>query len=230
MMPGEGADSFASDTGQSGVPEPGRCEQDRQEGRVVREACAVQSLVHHRRLAVEKMDEAKKLAEKCGMVLHLPPPYPLTLDDMKKPTMSREEARDQVIEREATPSDLGDNLDSAKVSEESLPQSKTHIPSPEKFRAWNARILPGGTVSCPYAWRETWVHHEGTVFCCDTNNFPHPMGAVPKERITKIWNGEKYRRLRERLIDGEVYAACRHCHVMGQIEHPEDPLSFVKEA
>jgi radical SAM protein with 4Fe4S-binding SPASM domain len=164
------------------------------------------------------------------MDLQLPSPYTLTAHDMDQPIVSREEARQRVIERPPAPAASNNQAGSTKPSEECGLQDPSPIQRPETLRARNARIVPGGTVSCPYAWRELWIHHQGTVSCCDTNNFPLPMGEVPRDRITDLWNNETYQQLRRRLRNGEVYAACRHCHVTGQTEHPEDPLSFVKEA
>ena len=54
------------------------------------------------------------------------------------------------------------------------------------------------------------------------------MGSVPRYRVTEAWNGEVYQQLRRRLVSGEVHAACRHCHVMGRDENPDNPLAFVK--
>ena len=195
---------------------------------VVPGAFAIMSLVNHKRLAMEKMNKAKAVAERCGMFLKLPPPYLLSPEDEKQPFTSREEIRERLMggDLEATPPE--DNLPSDEKEAESSSHIVADIPSPEEIRALNARIIPGRPVPCPYAWRETWVHQQGEVLCCDTNNFPFQIGTIPKDRITDLWNGEKYQELRKRLVNGEVYTSCRHCHVVGQIDSPEDPLSFVK--
>jgi MoaA/NifB/PqqE/SkfB family radical SAM enzyme len=195
---------------------------------VVPEAFGIQSLVHHKRLAVEKYAEARKTAERCGIFLKLPAPFALTPEEEEQPIMSREEAKEMLLGGGGEAGACKDAPERAESPEECPSQDKGHIPSPEKIRAWTGRLLPGKPVHCIYAWREIWVHHQGAVMCCDTNNFPHRMGTLPDEKVSAIWNGEKYQELRRRLLEGEVYAACRHCHVMSQIDNPEDPLSFVK--
>jgi radical SAM protein with 4Fe4S-binding SPASM domain len=177
---------------------------------------------------MEKYKEARKAAERRGIPLKLPAPFALTPEEEKQPIMSREEAKEMVMGKGGEAGACQDGRQPAEPPAESPPDKKGHIPSPEAIRAYNARILPGRPVGCPYAWHEIWIYHQGEVSCCDTSNFPHIMGSVPADKITELWNGVKYRRLRQQLESGEVYTSCRHCHVVGQIDIPEDPRSFVK--
>ena len=198
---------------------------------VVPAALSIQSLVRHRRLAAAKMEEARRRARDLGMRLHLPAPYPPPAEGEEDPPVSREEAReivarggegDPALEKKAR-----EGKDPGGTGEEHKEAPK--LPTPEEIRAWNSRILSGPAVPCPYAWKETWIHYDGEVLCCDTPTFPHGMGNVKEEKASALWNGAPYRELRERLASGEAFAACRHCHVVAQLSGGGDTLSFVKE-
>ncbi len=190
---------------------------------VVPAALSIQSLVRHRRLAAEKMAEARRRAEALGISLHLPAPYPLPPEGEEDPPVTREEARD-IVARGGEGSSSGEEPAAGES-----PAGPAKLPTPEEIRAWNSRILPGPPVPCPYAWKETWIHYDGSILCCDTPTFPHHMGNVKEEKASAAWNGAPYRELRERLASGEAFAACRHCHVVAQLSGGGDSLSFVKE-
>ena len=186
---------------------------------VVPAAFSIQSLVRHRRLGRESMAEAERRARALGIRLHLPAPYPES-EGEEDPPVSREEAREIVARG-------GEGEPASDGGEEG--SGPARLPTPDEIRAWNRRILPGPAVPCPYAWKETWIHYDGEILCCDTPTFPHRMGDVKEEKASLAWNGEPYRELRERLVSGEVFAACRHCHVVAQLSGGGDSLSFVKE-
>ncbi len=214
---------------------------------VVPAAFSIQSLVRHRRLGARMMEEARRRAEALGIRLHLPAPYPLPPEGEEDPPVSREEAREIVARGgdgggDTTPDEVagkeepsgGEGVPTGRGSVEGEDPSgggekAPRIPTPQEIWAYNARIEAGPPVPCPYAWREIWIHYDGEILCCDTPTFPHRMGNVMEEKASLAWNGAPYRELRERLASGEVFAACRHCHVVAQLSDGGDSLSFVKE-
>ncbi len=198
---------------------------------VVPAALSIQSLVRHRRLGAAQMEEARRRARDLGIRLHLPAPYPPPAEGEEDPFVSREEAREIVARGgEGDPALEGKaQEDAGKGNSSDKPKEAPKLPTPEEIRAWNSRILSGPAVPCPYAWKETWIHYDGDVLCCDTPTFPHGMGSVKEEKASALWNGAPYRELRERLASGEAFAACRHCHVVAQLSGGGDSLSFVKE-
>jgi hypothetical protein len=45
------------------------------------------------------------------------------------------------------------------------------------------------------------------------------MGNVNEQSLTEIWNGEKYRTFRRRMLDKDYPAVCRGCDVLTANPH-----------
>ncbi|GAG97236.1 unnamed protein product, partial [marine sediment metagenome] len=68
---------------------------------------------------------------------------------------------------------------------------------------------------CKLLWHQIHVLHDGKVSaCCRDYDGELIVGDIKKESILDIWNGEKYNRLREKHIKGDVgdIPLCRDCY------------------
>ncbi len=69
--------------------------------------------------------------------------------------------------------------------------------------------------ACRAPWEMALVHPDGGVVPC-TNWFSHElMGNVLEQPFAEIWNGPRYRRLREELLSNQLGKNCRVCPAMG---------------
>jgi len=71
---------------------------------------------------------------------------------------------------------------------------------------------------CPWLWISTWITWDGKVIpCCKDLNAETVLGRVGEERLTNIWNGEKYQRLRGEMAQGNYEMlpyVCQKCDQM----------------
>jgi len=74
-----------------------------------------------------------------------------------------------------------------------------------------ARIYPR---FCNMAAHYLKVTPDGDVFPCCRGPSSLKMGNVAKASFEEIWNGEPYRRFRERMFSRDYPAVCRTCSVL----------------
>jgi|GEM_PF-5245778 radical SAM protein with 4Fe4S-binding SPASM domain len=69
------------------------------------------------------------------------------------------------------------------------------------------------TEQCHWPWKGMLIGHEGEVYpCCQWKG--SVMGNVNEQTFEAIWNGEKYRQLRNEWICGELNENCRNCSAL----------------
>ncbi len=86
---------------------------------------------------------------------------------------------------------------------------------------WAGNVPGEGEVSssrtyspCTFCWYALTILWDGTVLICPQDYFVKtPLGNVSSSSLTEIWNGEEIKKLRRKMINGEVRKLdpCRHC-------------------
>ncbi len=68
-------------------------------------------------------------------------------------------------------------------------------------------------VSCSFPWRQMILTATGEVLPCCTWSGAPSMGSIHEEPLAKIWNNEKYLRVRDGIRNGNYPEACKQCIV-----------------
>lgn len=65
---------------------------------------------------------------------------------------------------------------------------------------------------CIYPWIHIYANPDGSVLpCCVADHHKH-LGNVRENTLEEIWNGEKYKAIRKKMIAGERCEECRGCY------------------
>ena len=65
---------------------------------------------------------------------------------------------------------------------------------------------------CVYPWKQVFIEANGDVYpCCAADKNGLLMGNMSEESLAQIWNGQRYRALRQSFKSGQLYAVCRNC-------------------
>lgn len=67
---------------------------------------------------------------------------------------------------------------------------------------------------CILPWIHTYVNADGAVLPCCIGNQSAPLGNAQTESIVNIWNNEKYKNLRTKMLAGEECSECSACYEM----------------
>jgi len=80
---------------------------------------------------------------------------------------------------------------------------------------------------CPQPFFTMQINPDGKIVPCYSVTYPTILGDCNKESLLEIWNGEKYRQFRRKMLDG-IQNVCDLCANCGIIKHrlfPEDNLN-----
>jgi radical SAM protein with 4Fe4S-binding SPASM domain len=83
---------------------------------------------------------------------------------------------------------------------------------------------------CPYPWTQMAITHSGDIVpCCRDTVGRSILGNVLKEGVLGSWNGERYRRFRQNLIDQrpDRNAACALCDLPWSADSPRWQLKYM---
>jgi radical SAM protein with 4Fe4S-binding SPASM domain len=83
------------------------------------------------------------------------------------------------------------------------------------------------TRQCNAPWEAVFVNKDGLVFpCCSCAAWEHRtpggdgiMGDLRQASFSEIWNGKRFRRFREDLLQGHLPAICRDCELVSTGPH-----------
>ena len=79
-----------------------------------------------------------------------------------------------------------------------------------------ANIFKNNT--CSYLYKETWISPNGDIKPCFFPDSP-VMGNIVLEKFETIWNGEKYKKMRETVnTENPFYHRCKKCPIRAQFE------------
>jgi len=87
--------------------------------------------------------------------------------------------------------------------------------------------LPVGEMKiCPQPFFTMQINPDGKVVPCYSFEYPEILGNVNEESVVEIWNGEKFRRFRRKMLDGFRGASknCAECNISRFRLFPEDIL------
>ncbi|MFA6919231.1 MAG: radical SAM protein [Patescibacteria group bacterium] len=80
---------------------------------------------------------------------------------------------------------------------------------------------------CPQPFFTFQINPDGKVVPCFSLDYPEIIGDCNNESIYDIWNGEKFRKFRSRMLDGaeNVCKICSNCNIIKYRMSPEDVLN-----
>lgn len=85
-----------------------------------------------------------------------------------------------------------------------------HVSTHKEYQEYNPDFV------CAQPFQRMFVMWDGIVTpCCVDDNRGMVMGDTRKEKVKDIWHGERYRRLRETMINGRYYdnEICKRCYI-----------------
>jgi len=87
---------------------------------------------------------------------------------------------------------------------------KKYFPSKKEFIRKSFEKIEN---KCDYLWEETTINVDGSVVpCCRDTNNKYVFGNIFKESFKKIWNNEKYKKFRKKVIkDKKAIDICKFC-------------------
>ncbi|MCK5942767.1 MAG: SPASM domain-containing protein [Planctomycetes bacterium] len=186
-----------------------------------------QSLVHHRELAIECLDEAFRVAEELDMPLQVQALDQLTAATANDFETKRSYAiKDGVVEGLELRSyafDRGHRWPGANPDHPEHEQIRQRraaarrssgFPSQPPPRERPAAGVPEPVWHCHFLWSKTYVAIGGDVRPCCVDGVPI-LGNAVEQPFEEIWNNENYRAMRQRLVAKDPAPACRGCmHVV----------------
>lgn len=80
---------------------------------------------------------------------------------------------------------------------------------------------------CPQPFFSMQINPDGKVVPCFSLDYPEIIGDCREQSIKEIWNGDKFRRFRGRMLCGaeHVCKTCDHCNIIKYRMSPEDSLN-----
>ena len=84
----------------------------------------------------------------------------------------------------------------------------------ERWDTYHNPTENAGKEPCNFLWGEMYVWFDGKCNPCDVDYKSELLvGNIKEKNINEIWNGEVYKKLRERLKSGERHECypCDHC-------------------
>lgn len=101
-----------------------------------------------------------------------------------------------------------DRLSFKTVRVDDEDQAKKFLPENKKYWRYDS-----GSESCTVPWESAVIAYDGSVtMCCNDAEMVCNMGNITKESFRKIWNNEKYAKLREQIReDKNNIPICRAC-------------------
>lgn len=107
---------------------------------------------------------------------------------------------------------------------------KVDLPKPFRiFKNQDKPILPGvrSLSPCYHPWKSVSVNEKGDVMpCCATSVV---LGNLKRSSFSEIWNGHKYKKLRETVNSSRPLSFCRSCSIRGIDLRSTDPLFFCSD-
>lgn len=75
-----------------------------------------------------------------------------------------------------------------------------------------SKFLENNKTFCIFPWLHLYVNTDGAVYPCCTTLYEHPIGNVRDNTIVELWNSEKMKEVRKKLLAGEKVEGCANCY------------------
>lgn len=190
----------------------------------------LQSLVHHRELARERIDAALRVAEELRFPLRVEALDQLTAATAMGPGMTRAwSEKDGVVEGLEAREYFGEGrrpwplVDARhpdfKAIQERRAEAYARSGFPER-RAGDPDAPSGESIWwCDFLWNRTYVTVGGDVRPCCVFGVP-VLGNVAQEPFEQVWNNDAHRVMRQRMVSKQPVTACRGCMHIKEISDP----------
>lgn len=66
---------------------------------------------------------------------------------------------------------------------------------------------------CIYPWIHMYVNPDGNVLPCCIGEYNKPLGNVRTHSIEQIWNNDRYKTMRQNMLQGKKCSECNACYV-----------------
>ena len=76
----------------------------------------------------------------------------------------------------------------------------------------NENTLKSNKAFCVLPWLHLHVMPDSSVIPCCVSPYNDHYGNVNSEKVEDIWNNERFKDLRKKMIAGELPPGCKHCH------------------
>lgn len=73
-------------------------------------------------------------------------------------------------------------------------------------------LLKENKTFCMFPWMHLYVNTDGAAYPCCTTLYEYPIGNVRENTIDELWNSEKLKEVRRKLLAGERVDGCANCY------------------
>lgn len=75
-----------------------------------------------------------------------------------------------------------------------------------------SELLKNNKTFCMFPWIHLYVNTDGEAYPCCTTKYENPIGNVRDSSLVELWNNEKMREVRKKLLAGEHIEGCSNCY------------------
>jgi radical SAM protein with 4Fe4S-binding SPASM domain len=75
-----------------------------------------------------------------------------------------------------------------------------------------SKLLETNKTFCMFPWIHLYVNTDGEAYPCCTTLYEYPIGNVREQTINELWNSEKLKEVRKKLLAGERVDGCANCY------------------
>ena len=73
-------------------------------------------------------------------------------------------------------------------------------------------LLKDNKTFCMFPWIHLYVNTDGEAYPCCTTKYENPVGNVRDNTLVELWNNDKMKEVRKKLLAGEYVEGCKNCY------------------
>jgi len=73
-------------------------------------------------------------------------------------------------------------------------------------------LLKDNKTFCMFPWIHLYVNTDGEAYPCCTTKYENPIGNVRDNTLVELWNNDKMKEVRKKLLAGEYVEGCNNCY------------------
>jgi len=75
-----------------------------------------------------------------------------------------------------------------------------------------SNLLKTNKTFCMFPWIHMYVNTDGEAYPCCTTKYENPVGNVRNNTLVELWNNDKMKEVRKKLLAGEYVEGCKNCY------------------
>jgi len=75
-----------------------------------------------------------------------------------------------------------------------------------------SNLLKTNKTFCMFPWIHMYVNTDGEAYPCCTTKYENPVGNVRNNTLVELWNNDKMKEVRKKLLAGEYVEGCSNCY------------------